>query len=626
MWDVNNTVLQPKLNKMSTLCQELKRWAVEEHDLPASRLPDDGYIKALCVGPGASIWKYITQHAYKERVLKTHAEIEALQAELRQLDAKINRVEDQLAAEEQSLNRSWEDFTERRCRQILLDSFRQHCSEERKDLVEDMFVIGTQHQDFEELAKKAEVKLVFDKSDNSIGADPLVLKEVQELCKERVCFFQRLLESDLKLNPCTEFTQDQNKVVIQHWTCAVKNFLRSHPPNHVLSALQTFTSRQQLALKEKTANLNVENAFSSQGFRHDGDYPRDVGLEQEELIPVHCLLQSAWEEVQQNYFDLAQTRSRRQQLETEIAALMSKAEMRRETVAEGSRCVFELEMEAAKQRAVRDNIREQCAQLQLHARHGQDAIGALQTEWQTVMELRQLVNRRQDQIRSLIKGNSSVKMELTRVHAEVAQFLQETLSPQFGGVVEVSSRLRNSVSQGAKHFSGVSLAALDRRVINGGQRVPASHLSIHWNQSPAFHKLCQSLSFPKHMAPEQLCCWGSSQQLQLRTLRRFLRLLTESKADLEKLMAQLPAPDQQTLLQHIKLMDKEILQSLLPRAHELKLRFSKSLLYSDQLKTTITHWWEQPAQFALPEMQQEGQSFQQWLQRWKQATKDSYTA
>ncbi len=56
-----------------------------------------------------------------------------------------------------------------------------------------------------------------------------------------------------------------------------------------------------------------------------------------------------------------------------------------------SRCVFELEMEGVKQSAVRDGIREQCAQLQLQAREGQDAIRTLQTQWQSVMDFRQLV-------------------------------------------------------------------------------------------------------------------------------------------------------------------------------------------------------------------------------------------
>lgn len=36
--------------------------------------------------------------------------------------------------------------------------------------------------------------------------------------------------------------------------------------------------------------------------------------------------QSAWQEVEQSYFELSQTRKRRGQLETELAALMRKAE------------------------------------------------------------------------------------------------------------------------------------------------------------------------------------------------------------------------------------------------------------------------------------------------------------
>lgn len=32
---------------MSSLSQDLKRWAIEELELPAARLPDDGYMKTL---------------------------------------------------------------------------------------------------------------------------------------------------------------------------------------------------------------------------------------------------------------------------------------------------------------------------------------------------------------------------------------------------------------------------------------------------------------------------------------------------------------------------------------------------------------------------------------------------
>uniref|UniRef100_A0A8C2HR49 HAUS augmin-like complex, subunit 5 n=1 Tax=Cyprinus carpio TaxID=7962 RepID=A0A8C2HR49_CYPCA len=568
----------------SRTCWELKRWAVEELELPAARLPDDGYLKTLCVGPGTSIWKYVTQHVYKER------NVRVMRGNIQWYPLSFLTI----------MNRNWGDFMDGRHRQILMDSFRQRCSEERNTLLEDTHMIGTQL------------------SDSEAGADPLVLVNVSELCSERVLFFQCLLESELNVNLSTEFTHEQRKAVIQHWTSAVENVLRSHPPNQVLSALQVLTSKQQVSLEEKIAALNVERDISDLRFRYQSDHLIDGSADQdEELTPVRSLLQSAWEEVEQSYFELAQAHNRCGQLETELTALMRKAE-----TAHG-RCVFELEMEGVKQVAVRDSIREQCAQLQLQAREGQDAIRTLQTHWQSVMDFRQLVDRRQEQIRRLIKGNSTVKTELTHVHAEAGQFVQEKLNPQFCSVIKASSRQCNSVSQGAKHFSCVALAALDRRVMKGGQKPPAAQLSIHWIHSPAFHKLCESLSFPTYMAPEELWSQATTVRLELRNLRRLLHLYSESSADLEKLTAQLPSPDQQTLVQRVKMVDEEILQTLLPQARELTQRCSKGLLYTEQVKTAITHWWEQPGQFALPEMQREGLTFQQWLQRWKLATKES---
>ncbi|XP_051950246.1 HAUS augmin-like complex subunit 5 [Xyrauchen texanus] len=644
---------------MSSLSHDLKRWAVEELDLPLARLPDDGYIKTLCVGPGASIWKYITQHVYKERNvrvmrgnlrwyqvlqdeeleqltnqntetrrLELQREINALQTELAQLDTKISRVEDQLAAEEQNVNRNWEEFMENRRRSLLLDSFRQRCTEDRNFVLEDTRMIGTHQYALEELSKKAEVKQVFGPSGNTkcgIGADPLVLRDIRDLCDDRVFFFQCLLESELTSNSSTEFTHDQRNAMIQHWVSAVENILHSHPPNQVLSALQALTSRQQVALEEKIASFDVERSSdgSALGFHYKNDHLIDVSAEEEKLPPVRSLLQSAWEEVEHSYIELLQTRCRRGQLNTDLNALMRKAKvgvLAPETDPL-TRSVFELEMEGVKQAGVRDSIREQCTLLQLQAREGQEAIRTLQTQWESVMDFRQLVDRRQKQIQSLIKGNSSVKTELTTVHAEVGQFVLEELSPQFGKIIKACEGLHNSVSKGVMHFSFVSLAALDRRVIKGGKKLPAAQLSIHRIQSPAFHKLCESLSFPMYMAPEELWSQAAAQRLELRNFHRLLQLLSESAADMQKLTAELPSPDHQTLLQKVKMVEGEILHTLLPRACEVTQRCSKGLLYAEQVITAITHWWEQPGQFALPEMQREGLTFQQWLQRWKLATK-----
>ncbi|XP_030640222.1 HAUS augmin-like complex subunit 5 [Chanos chanos] len=645
-----------------SLTRELKRWAIEEFNIPPQSLPHDSYIKTLCVGSGASIWKYVIRHVFNQRNvrmmrgnlqwykilqdkelkemegqseaakrLELQREIEEMKAELNQLDSQISGAESQLAAEEQSVSRSWGLCEENRQRAVLLQAFRQRCAEERRALSGDAQRISVHSHALEDLSRKAEVELVFEPTESGDGLDPtgpepVILRDVRNLCEERVLFFQSLQESELKTNPSTtQLTRDQRAAVFQQWLSAVESLLQSHPPSQVVSALQALASQQQVVLEEKLAALDVGRDVSALGFRYESNHLHDVSRDGEDLPPVKSLLQWAQEEVEQSYVRLSQTRSRTQQLKTELGARIKEAELRLhgQDLATDSLawCVFGLELQCVLQAAVRDSIREQCLQLELQARERQEALKNLQTQWQSIINFRRLVDIRQEQIRSLIKANSTAKSELTRVHSEIKEFVGEKLGPQFGDVVKAAGGLRNSVSQEARQFSLVSLAALDYRVMDGEQRVPAGWLSLYRLRSPTCHQLCESLVFPMYMAPEELWSQTVAQKLELRHLRQLLQLLSSSSASLQRLTAQLPASDQQALLQLVRTEDAELLQSLLPRARELIKRCSKGLSNCSQVKTAITHWWEQPAQFAMPEMQRGGLTFHQWLQRWKLAAK-----
>ncbi|CAB1324248.1 unnamed protein product [Coregonus sp. 'balchen'] len=614
-----------------TLLREVKRWAVEEFNLPAQSLPNDNYFKTLCVGPGASIWRYVTQHIFNQRYkvlqdkelkqvvgqsdaakrFELQEQIEELKAELNHLDSQINGTEAQLVTEvEESINRSWEMVEENQRRELLLQAFKQRCMKERHSLSEDTCKIIGHYQVLEQLSRKAEVEVVFGNQTsnssgdhlNSTGAEPQVLRNVRELCDERLHFFQSLQESELKITSSTgtHLTCEQRTAVFQHWLSAVEDLLQCYPPNQVLSALQ---------------------------FRYESNHMLDISKEEEELPPVKSLLQSAWEEVEQSLMELAQTRSRIQQLKTQLHARKKEAQLELiggESQTEAlSRSVFKLEMHCVIQAAVRAGVQDQCVQMEQHARDRQEALRNLRSQWQSIMDFRQLGDVRQEQIRGLIKGNSTAKTELTRVHKEIGQFVQGRLAPQFAEVLSAANGLRNSVSQEARQFGNVSLLTLDRRIIEGEQRIPAAWLSIHRLHSLPFHNLCQSLAFPMYRAPEELYTQALSQHLELRFLRRLLQLHSSSLANVEKHGAQLPAPDQQALLLRVLEEDKDLLKSLLPRVRELTQRCSQGLSNGNQVKTAISHWWDQPAQFALPDIRKGGLTFQQWLQRWKFAAKAS---
>eukprot|EP00063_Salmo_salar_P050056 XP_014024891.1 PREDICTED: HAUS augmin-like complex subunit 5 isoform X1 [Salmo salar] len=651
-----------------TLLRELKRWATEEFNLPPQSLPNDNYFKTLCVGPRASIWRYVTQHIFNQRNvrvmrgnlqwykvlqdkelknvagqsdaakrLELQEQIEELRAELNHLDSQINGTEAQLATEEESINWSWGMVEENQRRELLLQAFKQRCMKERHVLSEDTRKISGRSQVLEQLSRKAELEVVFgNEASNSsgdylnpTGAEPQVLRNVRELCDERLLFFQSLQESELKTvsSTATHLTREQRTALFQHWLSAVEDLLRCYPPNQVLSALQYLALGQEITLEEKLASLDVAHDVAALRFRYESNHLLDISKEEEELPPVKSLLQSAWEEVEQSLMELAQTRSQIQQLKTQLHARKNEAEL--ELLAGESQTqalaqsVFELEMQCVMQAAVRDGVRNQCVKMEQHARDRQEALRNLRSQWQSITDFRRLVDVRQEQTRGLIKGNSTAKTELTRVHKEIGQFVQGKLTPQFGEVLSAANRLRNSVSQEARQFGNVSLVTLDRRLIEGEQRIPAAWLSIHRLHSSPFHNLCQSMAFPMYRAPEELYSQALSQHLELRFLRRLRQFHSSSLANVEKQGALLPAPDQQALLLRVLEEDKELLQSLLPRVWELTQCCSQGLSYGNQVKTAISYWWDQPAQFALPDIRKGGLTFQQWLQRWKFAAKAS---
>ncbi|XP_042338730.1 HAUS augmin-like complex subunit 5 [Plectropomus leopardus] len=655
------------------LVRELKRWATEEFSLPPDSLPNDSYIKTLCIGSGKSIWKYIIQHVFQQRNVKIirgnlqwykviqdkelkqaegqseaakqrelQRKIEQLRAEISHLDSQITGTEEQLATQEQSISCTWAQVEDSRRRELLLQAFRQHCILGRKVLSDDKQRISGHCQALEQMAKKAEIEVLFDNKpsgssdgdnlNSKVAAEAQVLRDVRELCHDRVHFYQSLQESELKMShsAAKHMSREQRTAVFQYWLSAVENLLGNYPPNHVLSALEYLASKEQKELEEKLACLDVTRDVTALRFRYESNHLLDMSAEEDDDLPsVKSLLEDAWEEVAQSLVELAQTRSRVQQLQDQLQARKKEAEQEVSGIADElhndslALSALELELQCVMQAAARDHIRDRCIQLDQHARSRQEALRNLRSQWQSILDFRQLVVLRQEHIRGLIKGNSTAKTELIHLHTELQEFVQDKLVPQFEVVTTAAGSQRNSISKEARQLGTVSLPALDRRTVEGIQRIPASGLSIHRLQSPTFSSLCQSLAFPLYRAPEELCSQARSQQLELRFLRQLLQLHSATVQKLQKEAELLHAPDQKALLSRVTEEDQKLLEALIPRVRGLTQRSAQGLSYGVQVKTAISYWWDRPAQHVLPDVSKGGMTFQQWLQRWKLAAKAS---
>nr|XP_057929551.1 HAUS augmin-like complex subunit 5 [Doryrhamphus excisus] len=649
-----------------TLAQDLKRWAKEEFGLPAESLPNNGYFNTLCVGAGKSIWDYIIHHVFHERnarnirgnlqwykVLRDkelkqserqsvaaqkselQRKIEQIRSEISHLDSEIRATEEQMAGQEWSFTSTWAQVEDSQRRELLLQAFRQSCVSARMLLSSDVAEISQHCQTLEQMARRAEVEVLFenpvcdgDTLNSKAAVEAQVLRNVRELCNDRLHFYQSLQESVLKTGDsgAARTTSGQRTAVFQYWLNAVENLLGAYPPNHILSALQHLASKEQKDL-EKKVTVDITQDMAALGFRHESDHLLDIsGDEDNDLPSINTLLQAAWQKVEESLVDLAQTRSRVQQLQNQLLTLRKEAEQEMSGFGDdlhNNSLVLSslgLELQCVMKAAARDHIKDRCMQLDQHARSQQEALRNLHSQWQSVVDFRQLVLLRQDQIRGLIKDNSSAKTELIRRHKELQDLLDGKLVPQFNDVTSAATSLRNSISKEVKQMGTISLHALDRRTVDGMQ-IAASWLSIHRLQSPTFSSLRRHMAFPLYRAPEELWSKVRRDQLELRFLRQLLQLHSTTLQKSQEGAVLLLASDHKALLSRVKEEDEKLLHYLVPRVRGLTHRCAKGITYGEQVKSAISYWWAQPAQHVLPDVCNGGLTFQQWLQRWKLAAK-----
>uniref|UniRef100_A0A3Q4MTP0 HAUS augmin-like complex, subunit 5 n=1 Tax=Neolamprologus brichardi TaxID=32507 RepID=A0A3Q4MTP0_NEOBR len=588
------------------LVQDLKRWATEEFGLSPDRLPNDSYFKTLCVGTGKSIWKYVIQHVFQQRnvrIMRGNLQWYPFCGVSVKAMFVFTGVQS-CQAEGQS------EAARRKDLQKKIEQLKEEISHLDSQMSSIIYTVG-----WTSSRTELHLVIVFLYKDKIIKVK-MRERDVRELCDDRVHFYQSLQECESKTqhSAATHMTREQRTAVFQYWLSAVENVLGAYPPNHVLSALQYLASREQKVLEEKLSSLDVTRDVTALQFRYESDHLLDMSAEEEnELPPVKTLLEAAWEEVEQSLVELAQTRSRVQQLKNQLQTRKKDAELEvssiRDELQDDSLALsaLEVELQCVMQAAARDHIRDRCIQLDQHAQSRQEALRSLRSQWQSILDFRQLLLR-QEQIRGLIKGNSTAKTQLIHLHRELEEFIQARLVPQFEDVTTAANSLRNAVSKEARQMGTVSLLSLDRRTIEGKQRIPASWLSIHRLQSPTFSSVCQSLAFPLYKAPEELCSRSRSQQLELRFLRQLLHLHSATLQKIKKEADQLEASDQKALLSRVMEEDQKLLKSLVPKVRGLTHRCAQDASFKP---ITCYHY----------HFNCRGLTFQQWLQRWKLAAK-----
>ncbi|XP_015273581.1 PREDICTED: HAUS augmin-like complex subunit 5 [Gekko japonicus] len=648
-----------------SLAQELRRWAAEEMKLPPGKIPSESAARRMCSGQCAEIWKFVIRHvrhqrnvkkirgnllwyqqmdetegksrgsdSEKERRKQLLQGIARLRGELEQIDGQIESAQRELTADEVTLEVAQEKICDTKRRTLLLKAYSARVTAERQQLKTRVVQVKGRLEQLQEMERKAKTAVAFGSGRAPEAGfpslEPEVLRDVQEACRLRFHFLKTLFEHSVSGNFPSGMSEEQLSMSYQHWLSVVQKIAGSHPPAHILSALEHLALQNTHQLQELTDGIDIPRDVEALKFRYASAHLEDVSDAADDLPSVQGLIQEGWSECEMLCVQQLPLQAKQKQLAAQLGVIVQ--EMHR-LLSDGSersilaRAVFELELRAVKLRGYRDGLLNGCRALEEAVRTRYQELQGLQAKRQRILDFRHLVNEKQQHIRTLIKGTSYIKSQLRKEQSEVRDFIEKKLLTQEQWVEQEAQRLQNRIEREVQQFQGVALPCLVCRDLPGSQRIPAHELSIHrLNRTApaeyrAFTNVCNGASFPLYKAPDQLLSHVAELKKALLCLRTQLGLKQRTMGSLQHQLENTPEPDVQALLQEVWAHNQEQARELLPRILRVTEQCKCRIEHWPEVQAVVDAWWEQPGQFTLPGERRFSCTLQQWLERWTLAAK-----
>ncbi|XP_059574911.1 HAUS augmin-like complex subunit 5 isoform X2 [Alligator mississippiensis] len=635
--------------------EALRRWAERDMGLPAGRLPPAAALRRLCSGQGAEIWAYVTQHVRPRRTVKKikgnllwyqHLEeakgqhgvptrqgeqrqrltqdIARLRAEQQQLDLQVESAQRQLQAEEEALAIVQEQVWDARRRALLLQAYMARVARQRQHLQDGAAQLGAWLTRLQDIGRKAQEELVLPgpRLDPAIPIpEPEPLRAVRAACQLRADFMKTLLEHGTAGILHSGMNTELLDASYQHWLSTVEDAVSSHPPGHLLSALQHLALEDTRQLQELTHHVDVPGDIQALKFQLHGAHLEDLSASAGALPSVRGLLQEGWGQCEVLWAQQLSLRAQCRRLKEELAVRLAEAHR---LLADGSerailaRAALELELRVVRLAGQRDGLLRSCHALEQEAGARRAELQALQGKRQQILDFRLLVDEKQQNIQALIKGTSFIKSQLRKHQAEVRAWSQGRLAGAEEALALECQHLQGGVERELGQFGAIVLPVLLCRHL-GSAPASCHQLSLHWLVGAGvgvprpFLGMCQSLGFPLYKAPEQLLAHA----VELRQDVWHLRVQLGAKARaLAGLQASHGDEDVQALVRAVREHDQEQENALAPQVRRVVEQCQRCLEHWPQLQAAVDAWWEQPGQFVLPECRRLGLTLPQWLERW----------
>ncbi|KAG9482799.1 hypothetical protein GDO78_011441 [Eleutherodactylus coqui] len=654
------------------LAQELRRWALEEMNIPHLKAPTEDMLQRLFIGQCADIWRYAVRHVRSQRTVKNIEgnllwyqqlqysqaqrtlekeqqqrrkrlcqEIQELRSELQHLQEQIQSTEREIVGQEMSNYKSHD----LRRRSLLLQVYNKKSEGGCEALRENNLRIQKRCEQLQEISRALQTEPVFPALDVSSASstfpEPEVLREVREVCQSRIKFWTSIHEGTIS-GSMLSGGEDLLSMSHKQWLAMSEKLWNSRPAKHILSSLEHLALESTQEMKKLQASLGAEPAETScsvrqatrsghetRGNTEESKRARSLDDDSLDVLPsFSCLIQEGWAQSVHVTSELRSIQHQSEELAAHLAYQIQEVHRMLSDDSELSaarRAAFDAELRLVLLRGCRNALFHECQILHAEAAHGKQEMKFLQQQQQNVQDLRLLLERNQKQIQVLIKGNSAFKAELQRSGSEVQQFVQEQLIPRHQELAHESQRLKDFAMKDAEHFRTVSLHAL-RTVSVEGNLVPAQDLSVNRLSdrlspySGIYERIFSVIRLPLYKAPEMVLTHVAEMKRQQLFLRSLLYNRNQAVTRVQQQICESQDPDLDTLFERLSAHYAHQVDHLVPKVEQLVQQCEKAQEYQKEVQAAVIDWWDQPAQYCLSWEQRGGQTLLQWRDRWTVAS------
>lgn len=653
------------------LAQELRRWVTEEMGVPPQKAPPEDVLQRLFIGQCADIWKYVIRHVRSQRTVRNiegnllwyqqlqHSEAQRsaeeeeqqhrkqlcreileLRSELQHLQEQIQSAEGEILSQELNSEKS-QDY---RRRTLLLRAFSKKREEECEMLRESNIRIQYRCEQLQDVSRASQREIIFPllEGDSASGTlpQPEVMRDVRDVCQVRLLFLRSLRDDAISSSTGGE---ELRSLSHQQWMSMAEKVWSSHPPNHIVSSLEHLALEATRDMRQLQSSLAADPSQTSisisetTGDDHDSRdaldtskrarsyYEGDHRSSADVLPSFNSLIQEGWGESIKVTSELRSVQHQMQEVSEPLAGKIQevhKSLADDREISQLSRAAFDAELRSVLLRGCQDALLQECRALQESAMERKQEVKLLQQQQQNIQDSCLLLDKKQKQIQILIKGNATAKSQIRRSCAEVQKFVTEKLLLRPQEVSQESQRLKDSIMKDVKHFSAISLPALQKLCTDGVNEIPALDLSINRLTNPlcpyynVYKGIYTSIGLPLHKAPETILSHVADMKKQLLFLRCQSNSRNQAVSKIQNQLRKSQSPDTDALLKLLSAHYAQQTDELVPKLQRLIEQCEKSQEYGAEAQDTIKDWWEQPAQMCLPWEQRGGLTLQQWRDRW----------